>query len=148
MGIAEDEVASIAATLRIIHGVEATCGLSGPEIQEVVVDQSIGALPSGYVEFLRQMGKSAGPILRGTDAFYPNILGIKADALKVLEEDGQAGLFSERDLVFAMHQGYQIYWMSDIQSSNPAVFMHQEGTAGIIREWDSFTSFLRHYFNH
>jgi hypothetical protein len=133
-------------------------GISAAEIDEVALDQSVASMPGRYVEFLRVMGRTAGPLLVGTDAaprdrahlstgavtFYPDILGIKRDGLELLTDNGVSGLAAPDAIVFAMHQGYQVYWMARSLSDDPPVYMYQEGDEGVTREWKSFTEFLRH----
>jgi hypothetical protein len=119
-------------------------GISAAEIGEVAEDQSVASMPGRYVEFLRVMGRAAGPLLVGTDAFYPDILGIKRDGLELLNDNGVSGFAPTNAIVFAMHQGYQVYWMPNSLSDDPPVYMYQEGDKGVTREWKSFTEFLRH----
>ncbi|MFE9690576.1 SMI1/KNR4 family protein [Micromonospora sp. NPDC005806] len=119
-------------------------GISEAEIAEIARDQSVATLPSRYVEFLRLMGRKAGFLLAGTDAFYPGILGIKHDAFDLLADSGVPGLAPRGVVVFAMHQGYQVYWMTNALSDDPPVCMYQEGDKEVSREWSSFTDFLRH----
>ncbi|TDC63718.1 SMI1/KNR4 family protein [Micromonospora sp. KC207] len=119
-------------------------GMSEAEVREVASDQSVSSMPSRYVEFLRLMGKAAGALLVGTDAFYPGILGLKRDGLELVTGSGLDGLVPSDVIVFAMHQGYQVYWMSSELSDDPPVYMYQEGDKGVSREWKSFTDFLRY----
>ncbi|WP_412742821.1 SMI1/KNR4 family protein [Krasilnikovia sp. MM14-A1004] len=119
-------------------------GISAAEIDEVAEDQSVASMPSRYVEFLRVMGRTAGPLLVGTDAFYPDILGIKRDGLELLTDNSVSGFAPTSAIFFAMHQGYQVYWMPSSLSDDPPVYMYQEGDKGVTREWRSFTEFLRH----
>lgn len=126
--------------------VDGCLGLSDEEIRRVADDQAVGRLPGRYVEFLRVMGRKAGRLLVGTDAFYPDILGLKQDASDLLAENGVGGLIQDESVVFAMHQGYQVYWISSSALDDPPVFMYQEGGQGVSRVWDSFTDFLRYEF--
>ena len=90
------------------------------------------------------MGRKAGRLLAGTDAFYPDILGLKQDASELLANNGESGLIPEGSVVFAMHQGYQVYWMASLSVDDPPVFIYQEGSPGVSSEWESFTAFLRY----
>jgi len=119
-------------------------GISAVEIGEVAQDQSVDSMPSRYVDFLRIMGRAAGHLLAGTDAFYPDILGIKRDGLELLADNGVSGLAPTDSIIFAMHQGYQVYWMPNSLSDDPPVYMYQEGDKSVTREWKSFTEFLCH----
>src|SRR5436305_13323742 len=80
-------------------------GLSDDEIARVREDQGVDRLPARYVEFLSSMGASAGCLLVGTDAFYPNILGVKADAVEMASLSGLSSTIPANAVVFAMHQG-------------------------------------------
>lgn len=120
-------------------------GLSDDEIEAVRVDQGVTQLPARYIEFLRLMGRKAGSILVGTDIFYPDTLGLKPDGKQLLEENGLAVLISENSVVFAMHQGYQVYWMTSDGFGDPPVFMYQEGDETVSSTWPSFSAFLTHY---
>ncbi|MGA5301779.1 SMI1/KNR4 family protein [Nucisporomicrobium flavum] len=119
-------------------------GVSEAELREVAEDQAVASMPGRYVEFLRVMGRSGGSLLVGTDAFYPDILGIKQDGLQLLADSGVPDLAPSGAVVFAMHQGYQVYWMPGDSSDDPPVYMYQEGDAQVSQEWKSFTEFLRH----
>ncbi len=118
-------------------------GLSDGEIHEVCEDQGLERLPQCYVEFLRLMGRKAGRVFRGTDAFYPEILGLKNDALDLLVQNGVEDLMGSDAAVFAMHQGYQVIWMVNSDDDDPSVVMYQEGDQGLSKQWRSFTAFLR-----
>lgn len=121
----------------------ALVGVSDEELREFAEDQAITSIPGRYAEFLKAMGRAAGPLLVGTDAFYPDIIGLKRDGLELLADSGVAGLASSDVIVIAMHQGYQVYWMADVSTDDPPVYMYQEGDKGISKKWDSLTEFLR-----
>lgn len=120
----------------------AVAGISKKEVVQIMSDQNVARVPTRYAEFLSLMGRRAGRLLAGTDAFYPDILGLKQDAFDLLEIDDCGELIPEGSLVIAMHQGYQVYWMSDLNSDDPPVYMYQEGDREISKEWGSFSSFL------
>ena len=117
-------------------------GMTESEIEEVRLDQRVDFLPGRYVEFLKVMGRDAGPIWFGTDAFYPGILSLKDDALEILRDNDVSDLLPTGAIVFAIHQGYQIYWMTNPDQDDPPVRMYQEGTLGVARAWESFTECL------
>ncbi|GGM29598.1 MULTISPECIES: SMI1/KNR4 family protein [Micromonospora] len=119
-------------------------GLSDDDIQRVAEDQSVGRLPGRYVEFLQVMGRKAGRLLAGTDAFYLDILGLKQEASDVLAENSVGDLIQDGSVVFAMHQGCQVYWLPGSALDDPPVFMYQEGDRGVSKVWGSFTEFLRY----
>src|SRR5262245_23536290 len=114
-------------------------GLTEDEIRQLAEDQHVKSLPVAYLKFLRLMGRSAGLLLRGTDAFYPSIIGLKDDAKNLMEAEGFGGLLPRDAFVFAMHQGYQVYWFQSTEGENPTVYLFQEGDGGVSREWPTFT---------
>jgi hypothetical protein len=130
----------LATALRSRYGEDDVVGLTGDEVRQVELDQGC-ALPFEYVEFLTCMGKRAGQLLVGTDVFYPEVLGLKMDALALLAEFGDGQLVASESVVFATHQGYQIYWMADVIGGDPPVLMYEEGL-GVVTEWSSFSGFL------
>lgn len=81
-------------------------------------------------------------MLVGTDIFYPAILPLKdsLDDFPVVRD-----LISSvpGSLVLGMHQGYQVYVVTDVGSSDPKVLMYEEDEDAPVSEWDSFTDFLR-----
>ena len=141
MGRGVERVRELAGSLAREFGNETVVGLSSVEIVEVATALGGHELPSSYVEFLRLMGKVAGRMLVGTDIFYPRLLKVKEYAQELFEETGRVDLMSDTSIVFALHQGYQVYWFVD-NSEDPQVLMYQEGDEAVSRRWDSFSSFL------
>jgi hypothetical protein len=121
-------------------------GLTDNEMQEIQIDQGLEALPACYREFLRRMGRCAGQLLIGTDAFHPALLGIRADALELLRENGVSHLIGGDAVVIGMHQGYQAYWLETASEDDPAVYLYQEGDTGTRKRWTSFSAFLLDQF--
>jgi hypothetical protein len=123
-------------------------GIEPHQIRQVQAAWGVSELPSAYVEFLTQMGAGAGRLLSGTDAFYPVILEMRKWAAEFFEENAEKLSAPEGALVFAMHQGYVVYWMSDISSLDPEVVLCAEGQSAPLRVWPSFTAFLNtHYLD-
>ena len=121
-------------------------GIKLDQIRQIQNAWGVSELPAAYGEFLTQMGAGAGRLLRGTDAFYPVILEMQESAKEFFEEN--AGRLSAPNgaLVFAMHQGYIVYWMSDISRPDPEVVLCTEGQSAPSRVWPSFTAFLNSHF--
>lgn len=117
-------------------------GCTSAEIEAIRLDQGVPLVPRDYARFLEMVGREAGLLLRGTDAFYPEILGIKRDAQELLEGGGSGLRLEPESLVIAMHQGYQVFWFQSVREDAPRVLMHQEGSSGIMREWGSFVDYL------
>lgn len=117
-------------------------GCTDAEIEALRIDQGVSRLPSDYISFLKQVGRSAGPLLRGSEAFYPELLGIKEDARELVAENRANVRIDTESFVIAMHQGYQIFWFPDVSTDKPNVLMYQEGDAVSQRMWPSFADYL------
>ena len=119
-------------------------GCSEDEIQEVMADQGVARLPAEYVSYLKRIGKGAGPYLRGTDTFYPRIItiGIRSAASDLFRENDTEIQLTPDSFVFAMHQGYQVFWFPTVMDDDPKVMMYQEGDKAPCREWDRFSDYL------
>ncbi|WP_422753327.1 SMI1/KNR4 family protein [Micromonospora sp. WMMD708] len=116
-------------------------GLSADEVGLLAVRWGRSSLPARYREFLSLMGREAGGLLRGTDAFFPGILDLQDRIAEfVLEDEVLTGVPSDA-VAFAMHQGYQVYWMRD-GSDDPPVWLWTENDFWPARHWDSFSLFL------
>jgi SMI1-KNR4 cell-wall len=120
-------------------------GCSENEIREIMADQQVVRLPAEYVRFLQRIGKGAGPYLCGTDTFYPQIITIeiRAAAADLFRESDTGIQLSPDAFVFAMHQGYQVFWFPSVMDDDPKVIMYQEGDKIPCREWESFSTYLR-----
>ncbi|VVJ15377.1 Uncharacterised protein [Amycolatopsis camponoti] len=142
MGLMMGEIEEIASVLRERYGHGEVVGISPDEVEEVRVRQGVEELPLEYRRFLALMGRRAGGMLVGTDIFYPAILPLKdsLDDFPVVRD-----LISSvpGSLVLGMHQGYQVYVVTDVGSSDPKVLMYEEDEDAPVSEWDSFTDFLR-----
>jgi hypothetical protein len=117
-------------------------GCSPEEIEQVRLDQRVSCLPDEYVCFLRLAGRGAGELLRGSDAFYPQLLGIKSDVGALLTDSGAEVALGAESLVIGMHQGYQAFWIPCITATEPEVVMFQEGDPDIRQKWDGIASYL------
>ena len=95
-------------------------------------------VPSGGKLLLRA-GRSAGPTLRGTAAFYPALKTIKEDTVALLAKNG-CELPSDA-VAIGLRQGYQAFWMSSTTTST-AITMYQEGDPEPHQEWTSFPDSL------
>jgi hypothetical protein len=91
---------------------------------------------------VKRIGRGAGPFLQGTDTFFPRVLGLKADARDLLRENKSGIELGPQALVFAMHQGYQVFWFPTVINDDPKVLMFQEGDRGVGREWASLAAYL------
>ena len=97
-------------------------------------------LPEVYRDWLLAMGRGAGDYLKGSDAFYPEILVIREWADELLAEDGRPIVLPSDAFVFLMHQGYQfLYFRTAEGVPDPPVLYyftgaHKDG-------WESLTSY-------
>ena len=121
-------------------------GITQEQISEIQDAWGVPRLPSAYVEFLTHMGARAGRVLRGTDAFYPVLLQMKEWADEFFDENSDFLSLPEGAVVFAMHQGYLVYWMSDILAPDPGVVLCSEAVSTPLRVWPTFTTFLDSHY--
>jgi hypothetical protein len=137
-----DEIDEIVKLLQDRYGSGEVVGLSQGEVEEVRVSQGVEELPLEYRRFLGLMGRRAGGMLAGTDLFYPAILAMKnsLDDFPVVRDLVAS---TSDSLILGMHQGYQVYVVTDVSSSNPKVLMYEEDEDDPVSEWESFTDFLR-----
>ena len=121
-------------------------GITQEQILEIQDAWGVPRLPSAYVEFLTHMGARAGRVLRGTDAFYPVLLQMKEWADEFFDENSDFFSLPDGAIVFAMHQGYLAYWMSDISAPDPQVVLCSEAVSTPLRVWPTFTAFLDSHY--
>ena len=85
-------------------------GCTDDEIQNVKNSQRVKYLPSIYEEFLSTMGRAAGDLFIGTNAFFPDLLRVKETALMLLEDCNFAFQLPDNVFVLSEHQGYQFHY--------------------------------------
>ena len=117
-------------------------GLSEQEIESVRAADGVAAFPAYYEEFLRRMGKSAGVLWVGTDAFYPRLLEVKSWAVELLAANGVSRLMGADAVVIATHQGYQAYWLESSAGDDPPAMTYVEGDRELRERWSSFSELL------
>jgi hypothetical protein len=88
------------------------------------------------------MGKSAGALWVGTDAFHPRLLEVRSWVVELLAENGVSQLMGEGALAIATHQGYQAYWLESSVADDPPGVTYVEGDREIRKRWDSFSELL------
>lgn len=119
-------------------------GLKEGEIERIRLDQGVPRLPGLYAEFLAVAGRSAGILFRGTDLFYPSIIGIRNDTRELFRENEiDTDLFDDDAVVFGMHQGYVAYWMTDYRADDPPVMVFEEQETFPRSEYRSLSSFIQ-----
>jgi hypothetical protein len=127
---------------REVVSLDLLMGCTDEEIEELKVDQGVSRLPASYEWFLRTMGRGAGPILRGTHAFFPQLLGLKAAGIELLAENNAEDVIMPDAFVIGMHQGYQLFWFPSVSLTEPPVLMYQEGDRANSRKWEDFETYL------
>ncbi|MEU1415923.1 MULTISPECIES: SMI1/KNR4 family protein [unclassified Streptomyces] len=119
-------------------------GLSDQAIQEVTLDQD-APLGAAYRLFLELIGGGAGRFLQGSDAFHPDVIGLREAAVELLTENDVSFSLSHSDRVIFMHQGYCFDFLRGAEP-DPEVWSYTEGdpsSAGPSRTASSFTEWLR-----
>ena len=116
-------------------------GLAPDELDRIEADQGV-KVPDQYRRFLEVAGAGAGSLWKGSDAFYPAVLGIKNAAEELLIESGNPFELDADALVIIMHQGYQFFFLLGV-GEDPPVFAYVEGEPGPERVAPSFSVFLR-----
>jgi hypothetical protein len=99
-------------------------------------------LPAVYIMFLKTMGKSAGRFLKGSSAFYPELLKLRGYAEELLREDSVEDQLTKRDFVFFVHQGYQFAYFQLDEGDDPPVWCFAEGWEAPVRKFDSLSEFM------
>ena len=117
-------------------------GCSDAEVQGIESTFEL-KLPSRYTQFLKKMGKCAGWLLEGSDAFYPEILTCRDTAEQLLAEEKSTFLLSKSRFVFLQHQGYQFLFFDTTCGEDPPVFRYLEGDKIPTKVADSFSEWLR-----
>lgn len=112
----------------IKRGIATRSDIVGCTQEELSEAFDIAALPVDYVEFLRQMGRAAGNLFRGTDIHYPTLLEVDEWAKEFCSRE-DVPLSSVGKFFFAAHQGYQYYYF-DIVDKSELVWVYTEGDLG------------------
>lgn len=134
-------ISDIAASAKRVDP-DSVAGLTDAEIDQLCESWGVRRVPERYREFLSLMGRGAGGILRGTDAFFPAILDMRRAADDFFSDNSEGIDLPGGAVVFAMHQGYQVYWMEAMSLEDPPVSFYMEGEAAPMGHWRSFTDFL------
>ena len=84
-----------------------------------------------------------GGFLRGSDVFYPHMLGLGQEARRLLEENSVPFAWSPDDRVIMMHQGYQFDMLRGT-GEDSEVWSYSEGTDVDVpvRTFDCFADWL------
>jgi SMI1-KNR4 cell-wall len=118
-------------------------GCSDEEIALIEKDQNI-KVPRLYRDFLLRIGRGAGRLLEGSDAFFPAIIGLRKAALDLLAANSECFGLPENALVFLMHQGYLfLCLLTAVGDEDPPVLTYEEGAGVLEQRWPHFSDFLQ-----
>jgi len=117
------------------------CSMAEVDDLELQIKRS---LPLAYKEYLLTMGRYSGRLNAGTDCFYPDILDLGKDSVRLLEENNTGLKLPSDAFVFSMHQGYQFYFFKLLDGDDPQVFTYSETyrTPEFRKIFDSFSNYL------
>ena len=89
------------------------------------------------------MGNGAGRFFRGTDLFYPSMLGMTDIGRGIVHEDEQGMELASNAFVFAMHQGYSFMFFYAGESDDPVVWYYLEQSGLFKKVNERFTAYIR-----
>lgn len=105
--------------------------LEGATDEDIVeLEKYAGAkLPAVYEQFLKQLGRSAGELFRGSDYSVSQRFGLRLreHAEDLLRRTGASFALPRSAFVFLMHQGYQFTYFDLDQGDDPPVYYYLEG---------------------
>lgn len=105
--------------------------LEGARDEEIVELENYagGRLPAVYKQFLKQLGRSAGEMLRGSEYAVSQRfhLRLKEHAEELLRRSGASFVLPRTAFVFLMSQGYQFAFFHLDQGDDPSVYYYLEG---------------------
>lgn len=101
-------------------------GCTQDEIAQVEADQGV-RLPAAYRELLAALGRDTGGLAVGSDLTFPGILGARADAVELFEENEVGHLLPASAVVVMIHQGYVVDFVDTADGQDPPVREWGEG---------------------
>jgi hypothetical protein len=105
--------------------------LAGANDEEIAELESYarGRLPAVYKQFLKQLGRSAGELFRGSEyAVRQHFdLRLKEHAEELLRRNGASFTLPQTAFVFLMSQGYQFSFFNLDEGDDPSVYHYLEG---------------------
>ncbi|MEU4666734.1 hypothetical protein AB0F91_01905 [Amycolatopsis sp. NPDC023774] len=139
------DVDAVARDLRDRYGKAGVSGLSDAELEEVRRDQDVAELPREWRRFLSLMGRRVGGLLFvDTELFYPQILGLKTEALD--EFPSLRGRIAHADglVVVGLYQEREFYVMGGPHGAGAEVVRYVKGEDVPSYGWPSFTELLQY----
>ena len=116
-------------------------GCTEAEIRQIEHQYAV-QLPEMYRQFLLQMGKAAGSFLKGSDLFFPEVLGLRKQAEAILADSDTPFTLTKEDFVFLVHQGYEFLFFPTGASGDPPVWLYLEDETGPEKLFDHFSVWL------
>ncbi len=99
-------------------------------------------LPERYRHFLELMGRNPDDFMSGTDITYPELLGFRNQAIKLLHVNRANFDLPKNALVILFHGGYNFAFLYCNVSDDPPVYLYEEGDAEPHEVADSFSTWL------
>jgi hypothetical protein len=96
-------------------------GCTEAEVAAVAADQGL-RLPSSYRVFLQLMGKHRGALMSDTVVGYPEIIGLRDTVETLVDEHSEPHALPNDAVVFALHQGYEFWFLRSTEGPDPAVW--------------------------
>jgi len=135
-----DEVVNVLLDRRVALP-EDMCGCNEREVR-MVEEDALAPLPQVYQTFLSVMGRRAGRFYEGSHMFFPSVLGLKAVACQMVEEEEKELRLPSDAIVFSMHQGYQFLFIRSAEGDDPPVYYYMEGAGKFVKKACHFSAFL------
>jgi hypothetical protein len=116
-------------------------GLTESEITSL--EESLGVrLPAAYREFLSEMGRSAGRLFLGSDAFYPTLRKLRGWANEMLRECSSQFELPNDAVIILIHQAYVFLFFRTSDGDDPPIYRFAERDELPTMVDQSFSDFL------
>ncbi|MEV4598458.1 hypothetical protein AB0K15_13720 [Amycolatopsis sp. NPDC049253] len=139
------DIDAVARVLRDRYGKAGVVGLSDAELEEVRRDQNVAELPREWRRFMSLMGRRVGGLsFEDTELFYPQILGLKTEALDEFPSLRSRIAHADGLVVVGMHQEREFYVMGGPHAAGVEVVRYVKGEEAPSHGWSSFTELLQY----
>lgn len=102
-------------------------GCTEEDILILIQKQHVTRLPDSYKEFLRAIGRNASRLWLATEYTYDELIRLKDDALKLLEQNGNPIALPDDAFVFHMIEGLMFYYFhTQNEDNDPSVYIYSE----------------------
>ena len=99
-------------------------------------------LPEVFAALMKRIGRSRGPLMRGADFGFPQVLEFRRIADSLLSSQGGLSL-DPSDFVFEMEQGYQFFFFRAGTGDDPAVLFYNDDDPRFVQVYDSLSDWVR-----